>query len=129
LSGHCCLGILIGILTGKEDNSRWKEEMVMKLTILIIITALGVLIPLLWITGTLTSIVYFIRHRENITRKEGAFTLSPQLGLTMADGGDSVDGADGTHRCIGAANCHPLSGWRFGSWPSRGSSADKEIKE
>jgi hypothetical protein len=100
--------------------------MVMKLTILIIITALGVMIPLLWITGTLTSIVYFIRHRENITRKEGAFTLSPQLGLTMADGGDSVDGADAKHRPIGAANCHPLSGWRFGAWPS---STDKETKE
>jgi len=57
--------------------------MVMKLTILVIITALGVMIPLLWITGTLTSIVYFIRHRENIT-------FNPQLGLTMADGGDPM---------------------------------------
>ena len=98
----------------------------MKLTILAIIAALGVMIPLLWIAGTLTSIVYFILHRENVTRKEGAFTLSPQLGLTMADGGDSVDGADAKHRPIGAANGHPLSGWRFGAWPS---SADKKKKE
>jgi hypothetical protein len=65
--------------------------MVMKLTVLVIITALGIMIPLLWITGTLTSIVYFIRHREKITREEAAFTLDPHLGLTMADGGDPMD--------------------------------------
>lgn len=63
----------------------------MKLTILIIIGALGVAIPLLWITGTLTSIIYFIRHRVGATHKEGAFALNPQLGLTMADGGDTID--------------------------------------
>jgi len=97
----------------------------MKLTILVIIAALGVMIPLLWITGTLTSIVYFILHRENVTRKEGVFTLTPQLGLTMADGGDSVDGAESSSRATGAAKCHPLSGWRFGAWPS---SADKKKK-
>ena len=98
----------------------------MKLIILAIIAALGVMIPLLWIAGTLTSIVYFILHRENVTRKEVAFTLNPQLGLTMADGGDSVDGVDAKHRPIDAANGHPLSGWRFGAWPS---SADKKKKE
>lgn len=70
----------------------------MKLTILVIITALGVMIPLLWITGTLASIVYFVRHREEVTGEEGGFVLNPQLGLTMADGGDPVDGADSTHR-------------------------------
>ncbi len=70
----------------------------MKLTILVIITVLGVMIPLLWITGTLTSIVYFIRHREKVTRREGVFAINPQLGLTMADGGDTIDGADSTHR-------------------------------
>jgi hypothetical protein len=126
LSGHCRLGILIGILKGKEGNSGWKEEMIMKLTILVIITALGIMIPLLWITGTLTSIVYFIRHRENVTRKERVFALSPQLGLTMADGGDSVDSVDAKHDPIGVANFHPLYGWRFGAWPS---SADKKKKE
>jgi hypothetical protein len=65
--------------------------MVMKLTILIIIGALGIAIPLLWITGTLTSIVYFIRHRLEATHKEGTFAINPQLGLTMADGGDSIE--------------------------------------
>ena len=63
----------------------------MKLTILIIIGALGVAIPLLWITGTLTSVIYFIRHRVGATHKEGAYTFNPHLGITMADGGDSID--------------------------------------
>jgi len=44
----------------------------------------------------------------------------------MADGGDSIDGADNASHAIGAANCHPLSGWRFSAWPS---SADKKKKE
>jgi hypothetical protein len=64
--------------------------MIMKLTILGLITTLGVMIPVLWITGTLISIVYFVRHREKITRKEWVFAFNPQLGLTMADGGDPV---------------------------------------
>ncbi|MBU2027641.1 MAG: hypothetical protein KJ814_08530 [Proteobacteria bacterium] len=63
----------------------------MKLTVLIIITVLGLLMPLLWITGTLTSIIYFCRHRVGKTRKEQTFAFNPQLGLTMADGGDSID--------------------------------------
>jgi hypothetical protein len=65
--------------------------MVMKLTILIAIGALGVAIPLLWITGTFTSVIYFIRHRVGATHKERAFALNPHLGLTMADGGDSIE--------------------------------------
>jgi hypothetical protein len=63
----------------------------MKLTILIVIGALGVAIPLLWITGTLTSVIYFIRHRVGEIHKEGSFVLNPHLGVTMADGGDSID--------------------------------------
>ena len=63
----------------------------MKLTILIIITALGLLIPLFWITGTLTSVVYFCLNRMGATRKERTVAFNPQLGFTMADGGDSID--------------------------------------
>ena len=63
----------------------------MKLTILIIITVLGMAIPLLSITGTLTSVVYFIRHRVGATNKEGAYSFNPHLGITMADGGDTID--------------------------------------
>jgi hypothetical protein len=66
----------------------------MKVTILIIISALGLLLPLFWIFGTLTSIIYFFRHREKATaaldtRQSVAF--NPQLGLTMADGGDAIN--------------------------------------
>ena len=63
----------------------------MRLTIIGIIAALGVMIPLFWMTGTLTSIVYFIRQRENAACKEGVFGFNPQLGLTMADGGDAIE--------------------------------------
>jgi hypothetical protein len=63
----------------------------MKMLILILICALGVAIPMLWVTGTLTSIVYFFRHREGATQKEGALSLNPHLGLTMADGGDPIE--------------------------------------
>jgi ABC-type antimicrobial peptide transport system permease subunit len=65
--------------------------MIMRLTILTIIAVLGVMIPLFWMAGTLTSIVYFIQHRENAACKEGVFGFTPQLGLTMADGGDAVE--------------------------------------
>lgn len=63
----------------------------MKLTILIILIALGLLIPLFWLTGTLTSVIYFCLHWAGATRKEPTVALNHQLGLTMADGGDSID--------------------------------------
>ena len=63
----------------------------MKLALLIIIALLGVVIPLLWITGTLSSAVYFLRQRIGATREEHRVALDPQLGLTMADGGDAID--------------------------------------
>jgi hypothetical protein len=59
----------------------------MKYSILSIITAFGLLMPLLWIAGTVTSIVYFYLHKE----EERTFALDPYLGLTMADGGDPID--------------------------------------
>jgi len=63
----------------------------MKLAILIIIGVLGVAIPLLWLTGTLTSLAYFFRHGFGAIRTERTVAFNPQLGLTMADGGDSID--------------------------------------
>ena len=66
----------------------------MKVTILIIISALGLLLPLFWITGTVTSIIYFYLHREKETTAldtRQAVAFNPQLGLTMADGGDAID--------------------------------------
>ncbi len=63
----------------------------MKFAILIAIAVLGLLIPLLWITGTLTAAVYMLRQRLGAAHKEGAVAFDPQLGLTMADGGDTID--------------------------------------
>jgi len=62
----------------------------MKLTFLAIIILLGLVLPLLWITGTVPSIIYFFRQRAGKTRKEQGATLNPHLGLTMADGGDPM---------------------------------------
>ncbi len=59
----------------------------MKLTFLIIIIALGLLIPLFWIIGSVASIPLLWLH----FREEREDVLNPQLGLTMADGGDSID--------------------------------------
>jgi hypothetical protein len=59
----------------------------MKYTILSVITVFGLLMPLLWIAGTVTSIIYFCLRKE----REGMFALDPRLGLTLADGGDPID--------------------------------------
>lgn len=59
----------------------------MKYSVLSIITAFGLLLPLFWIGGTVTSIIYFCLHRE----KERTFVLDPDLGYTMADGGNPID--------------------------------------
>jgi hypothetical protein len=59
----------------------------MKYSILSIISAFGLLMPLLWIAGTVTSIIYFYLHKE----EERTFAIDPHLGLTLADGGDPID--------------------------------------
>ncbi len=66
----------------------------MQLAILIFIIVLGLTIPLFWIIGTVTSITYFCLHRAGAAQKDGAVALNPQLGLTMADGGDPIDEED-----------------------------------
>ncbi len=63
----------------------------MKLTFLIIITLLALMMPLLWITGTMTSIIYFLRNRAGTIGKGRPVAMNPQLGLTMADGGAPLD--------------------------------------
>jgi hypothetical protein len=63
----------------------------MEHTILIIIAALGLVMPLLWIIGTVTGINYFLLHEMGKTHKGRNLTINPQLGLTMADGGNPVD--------------------------------------
>ena len=83
------LGLMVLIGLGLSINR--EEEMVMGLTILIIITVLGLMMPLFWIIGTVTGITYFCLHGVGKTRKERTVAFNPQLGLTMADGGDPVD--------------------------------------
>ena len=39
----------------------------------------------------MTAAVYFFRQKMAATRKERTIALDPQLGLTMADGGDTID--------------------------------------
>jgi hypothetical protein len=46
--------------------------------------------PLFWIIGTVGSITYYCLNRRGAIRKEQTFVLNPQLGFTMADGGDPV---------------------------------------
>jgi hypothetical protein len=72
---------------------------------LIILLALGLIMPLFWIIGTMTSIGYVCisrsmeivaKHREANSKahkisKANAAAFNGQLGVTMADGGDSVD--------------------------------------
>jgi hypothetical protein len=61
----------------KALNSGWKEEMTMKLTILIMIGMFGLMTPALWLTGTLASMVYIIRHRTDTVHKEWIFAITP----------------------------------------------------
>lgn len=49
----------------------------MKLTVIIMIGMLGLMMPIFWITGTLTSFVYFIRHRMDTIHKEWIFAITP----------------------------------------------------
>lgn len=64
----------------------------MEIIILVTISVLGVLIPLMWITGILASIIYFIE--VGITNRVPCFKQGsiccPRLGLTMADGGTTM---------------------------------------
>ena len=77
----------------------------MSTTILIVILVLGLIMPLFWIIGAMTSVGFFcaykgkdliVRYQEK-KASEGAACKgrtvipNPQLGLTMADGGDSIE--------------------------------------
>lgn len=85
------VGVTLMAFTGLQLFANREEEMVMKLVILIIIAALGLVIPLFWLIGTATGFTYFGLHREAKTRKEQTAVFNPHLGLTMADGGDPIE--------------------------------------
>jgi hypothetical protein len=78
-------------IIGTATSIAIQEGLAMKTTILVIIVMLGLMIPLMWFIGTLISMVYFYLHRVKATSEERSVAFNPQLGLTMADGGDSID--------------------------------------
>jgi hypothetical protein len=77
----------------------------MSTTILIVILVLGLIMPLFWIIGAITSVgyVFICTGKDMIVRYQAKkasagttlngriVTPNAQLGLTMADGGDSID--------------------------------------
>ncbi len=75
----------------------------MSTTILIVILVFGLIMPLFWIIGAITAVGCFcvykgkdmiVRYQENKVSaviKGRTVIPNPQLGLTMADGGDSID--------------------------------------
>ena len=79
------------VLMAMELSIRREEEMVMGFTIIAVIIMLGLVMPLFWIIGTVGSITYYCLNRMGETRKEQSIALNPQLGFTMADGGDPID--------------------------------------
>lgn len=68
-----------------------QEGMAVQTTILVIITLLGLMIPLIWFIGTMTAMIYVYLNRAHQTRESLVVPLHAQLGLTMADGGDSIE--------------------------------------
>lgn len=77
----------------------------MSTTILIVILVLGLIMPLFWIIGAMTSVGYFcvctgkdmiVRYQEKRASADSTLNgrtviQNHQLGLTMADGGDSIE--------------------------------------
>ena len=79
------MAMALGLLIQRE------EEMVMGLTIIAVIIMLGLVMPLFWIVGTVGSITYFFLNSMGAASAERTVVLNPQLGFTMADGGDPID--------------------------------------
>ena len=87
------LGLLMPLffIIGSVISIAIQEGMDMKTTFLVIITTLGLMIPVMWLIGTLIAMIYFYQHRVSATSEERTVALHSQLGLTMADGGDSIE--------------------------------------
>jgi|GEM_PF-2099817 len=87
------LGLMVPLfwIVGTAVSVAIQEGMAMKTTILVVIAMLGLMIPLMWLVGTLITMIYFYLNRESETREEQTVPMHSQLGLTMADGGDSIE--------------------------------------
>lgn len=93
LSAIPMVAILIPLffIVGTVISIAVQEGMAVQTTILVIITLLGLMIPLTWFIGTMTAMIYFYLNRADATRESLDAPLHSQLGLTMADGGDSIE--------------------------------------
>ena len=85
------VGLSLLLLMGPQLIVNREEDIVMRMIILIAIAVLGLMIPLFWLIGTATGFTYFGLRGLGKARKEHTVALNPQLGLTMADGGDPID--------------------------------------
>lgn len=85
------VGASLAVLMALGLSIHREEEMVMGLTIIVVIVMLGLVMPLFWIIGTVGSVTYFCFNRTGAACKERTVVLNPQLGFTMADGGDPID--------------------------------------
>ena len=71
----------------------------MNTAVIIILLALGLIMPLFWIIGAVTSVGYVVGSwgMDILTRngerrgQVNAAAFQGQLGVTMADGGDSIE--------------------------------------
>ena len=91
LQGTVWVGLMVLIAMALGLLIQREEEMVMGLTIIVVITMVGLVMPLFWIIGTVGSITYVGLNGMGAARKERTLVLNPQLGFTMADGGEAVD--------------------------------------
>ena len=82
-----------------ENLTTIEKEVIMSTAVIIILLALGLIMPLFWIIGAVTSVGYvaisrgmdiLAGNRERHSQA-GAATFKGQLGVTMADGGDSIE--------------------------------------
>ena len=82
-----------------ENLTTIEKEVIMSTAVIIILLALGLIMPLFWIIGAVTSVGYIAISRGmdilagNRERhsQAGAAAFNGQLGVTMADGGDSIE--------------------------------------
>jgi len=84
-------GVSLVLLMTLGISIHGEEEMVMGLTIIAVIIMLGLVMPLFWIVGTVGSITYVGLNRMGAAFKARTIAMNPQLGFTMADGGDPID--------------------------------------
>ena len=65
-----------------------EEARIMIITLLVIFIMIGLIMPLFWIIGTTGSIIYILI--EKLTSPSETFVMGPELGVTMADGGEKI---------------------------------------